>query len=93
MLDRRRWQKKALNAMLAGRSSEVPFTPEYLSDDEAMPIRAGLKKARTAEDVAKVFADDDPPEKRRKRIRPEDIDGMADDDVLAAAARLVAELA
>ena len=92
LLDRQRWQKKAIKALLAGRSPDVPFTPDYLADDEAMPIRAGLKKAQTAEDVTKVFLDDEPAEKRRKRVRPEDIDGMVDADVLAAAAALVKEL-
>ena len=91
-LDRHRWRRKAIKAALAGRVLDVPFTPDYLSDDEAMPIRAGLKKARTSDDVAKVFIDDERAEKRRKRIRAEEIDGMVDADVLAAAAALVEEI-
>lgn len=45
-LDRRRWRDKALKAVASGRATtEVPFTPEYLSDDEAMAIRAALRRA------------------------------------------------
>lgn len=55
VLDRRRWQAKAIKAMAGGRLADVAFDPDYLSDDEAMTIRAALKRARTAEDVASVF--------------------------------------
>jgi hypothetical protein len=54
-LDRRRWRDKAAKALVANRPLDVPFDPEFLSDDEAMQIRAGLKRARTAEDVQGVF--------------------------------------
>ena len=55
VLDRRRWQAKAIKAMAGGRLADVAFDPDYLSDDEAMTIRAALKRARTAEDVGEVF--------------------------------------
>lgn len=54
-LDLRRWRDKAAKAFVAGRALDVPFDPEYLTDDEAMGIRAALKRARTAEDVATIF--------------------------------------
>lgn len=54
-LDRRWWKAKALKAILNDRLPDVPFEPAYLTDDEAMTIRAALKRARTAEDVAGVF--------------------------------------
>lgn len=43
-LDRRRWRDKATKAQAAGRSADVPFTPEYLDDEEAMTIRAALRR-------------------------------------------------
>lgn len=56
MLDRQRWAVKVSRALAAGKTPEsVPFTPDYLSDDEAMQIRAALKRARSAEDVAQAF--------------------------------------
>lgn len=55
-LDRQRWQKKAIKALASGRSPDVPFTPDYLHEDEAMPIRAALKRAQSAQDIAQVFA-------------------------------------
>lgn len=54
-LDRRRWRDKATKAALAGRSLDVAFEPEYLGDDEAMVIRAALKRARTRADVVAAF--------------------------------------
>jgi HK97 family phage portal protein len=54
-LDLKRWQTKAIKALVAGRSVDVPFDPDYLSDDEAMMIRAGLKRATSADDVGEVF--------------------------------------
>ena len=49
--ERRQWRAKALKAHAAGRSADVPFTPEYLGDDEAMQIRAALRRG----DVAGAF--------------------------------------
>jgi HK97 family phage portal protein len=54
-LDLRRWQTKAIKALVAGRACDVAFDPDYLSDDEAMTIRAGLKRARTADDLMALF--------------------------------------
>lgn len=54
-LDRRRWQTKAIKAFAAGRAIDVPFDPDYLTDDEAMQIRAALKRAQTADDLVAVF--------------------------------------
>lgn len=51
-LDRRRWRDKALKALARGAGADVSFDPEWLSDGETMPIRAALKRARTAGDVA-----------------------------------------
>jgi HK97 family phage portal protein len=50
-LDRRRWYSKAERALRADGRADVPFDPEYLSDGEAMSIRASLKHAQTADDV------------------------------------------
>ncbi len=50
-LDRRRWYEKATNALARGGACDVPFDPEYLTDSEAMTIRAALKRAATADDV------------------------------------------
>lgn len=55
-LDRRRWRDKAAKAFIGGRPLDVAFDPDFLTDDEAMQIRAALKHARTAEDVAGAFA-------------------------------------
>ena len=47
-LDRRRWRDKAAKALAAGRSPDVPFAPEYLDEDEAMQIRAALRRGDLA---------------------------------------------
>ncbi len=47
-LDRRRWRDKAIKAQAAGRAADVPFTPDWLSDDEAMTIRAALRRGDLA---------------------------------------------
>lgn len=54
-LDRRRWRDKAVKALAAGRAADVAFDPEYLSDSEAMDIRAALKRAATADAVWKAM--------------------------------------
>lgn len=55
-LDRERWERKAMKHALAGRPLDLlTFDPDYLSDDEAMPIRAALKAAKSADDVRRVF--------------------------------------
>lgn len=54
-LDRRRWREKALKALAGGRAPDVPFTPDYLDDDEAMAVRAALKRANDAAGVAGAF--------------------------------------
>lgn len=54
-LDLRRWHTKTIKALVAGRSVDVSFDPDYLNDDEAMRIRAGLKRAASAEDLAALF--------------------------------------
>ena len=51
----RRWRTKATKALHAGRPADVAFDADYLSDDEAMAVRAALKRATTAEDVAAAF--------------------------------------
>jgi len=56
LLDRQRWQTKVTKALAAGRLPEaIEFTPDYLGDDEAMAIRAALKRARSAEDIVQAF--------------------------------------
>lgn len=56
MLDRQRWQTKVTKALAAGRLPDaVEFTPDYLNDDEAMTIRAALKRARSADEIAQAF--------------------------------------
>lgn len=56
-IDRRRWRDKATKAILRGSSASVPFDPEYLTDDEAMPIRAALKAAHSADDVWRALGE------------------------------------
>ncbi len=55
-LDLDRWQRKVIKALAAGRlPGDVVFDPDYLTDGEAMPIRAALKRAETAADVSAAF--------------------------------------
>lgn len=54
-LDRQRWQSKAFKSVAGGRGAEVVFTPDYLDEDEAMEIRAALKRARNADDIRAAF--------------------------------------
>lgn len=54
-LDRRRWQQKAAKALAAGRAADVPFDPDALSEDEAMVIRAALRRASSAADLDAAF--------------------------------------
>lgn len=54
-LDRQRWQSKAFKSVAGGRGAEVAFDPDYLSEDEAMEIRAALKRARSADDIRAAF--------------------------------------
>jgi HK97 family phage portal protein len=57
-LDLVRWQRKVTKGLAAGRlPADVVFDPDYLTDAEAMPIRAALKKAQRAEDVAQAFGE------------------------------------
>lgn len=49
--ERRQWRTKALKAQAAGRNVDVAFTPEHLGDDEAMEIRAALRRG----DVGAAF--------------------------------------
>lgn len=56
LLDRHRWQTKVTKALAAGRLPDaVEFTPDYLTDDETMAIRAALKRARSADEIAGAF--------------------------------------
>lgn len=50
-LDKKRWREKAVKALAAGRAADVPFDPDYLTDAEAMEIKASLRRASTADDV------------------------------------------
>lgn len=54
-LDRQRWQAKAIKGVVAGRGADVPFEPDYLTDGEAMEIRAALKRAHSADDIRAAF--------------------------------------
>jgi len=54
-LDRQRWQSKAFKSVAGGRGAEVAFDPDYLSEDEAMEIRAALRRARSADDIRAAF--------------------------------------
>jgi len=54
-IDLRRWRDKAAKAFVAGRAVDVPFDPDFLSDDEAMRVRAALKRARTADEIKAAF--------------------------------------
>jgi phage portal protein BeeE len=57
-LDLDRWERKVTKALAAGRlPADVPFDPDYLTDGEAMPIRAALKRAVTAQDVSAAFGE------------------------------------
>jgi len=77
----KRWQTKAVKAALAGRSPDVPFDPDWLSEDEAMQIRADLKRARTAEEVAAVF-------KRADRVTKDDLEELLGEWKTGARARI-----
>ncbi len=55
-LDRQRWRTVALKALAAGRApGGRVFEPDYLSDGEAMEIRAALLHASTEDAVKAVF--------------------------------------
>jgi HK97 family phage portal protein len=56
-LDRKRWRAKAMKAIAAGRGADVPFDPDYLSDGEAMEIRAALKSASDADAVWRALGE------------------------------------
>ncbi len=57
-LDKERWQRKVVKGLAAGRlPGDVVFDPDYLSDEEAMTLRAALKRAQTTVEVAAVFED------------------------------------
>lgn len=54
--DLRRWKTVALKALAAGKApGSRPFDPDFLSDGEAMRVRAGLLHATTEEQVKAVF--------------------------------------
>lgn len=77
-LDLERWQRKAIKSALQGRSADVAFDPDYLTDGETMPIRGALRRAQSAEDVQAVF----------KKAQAVDIDALIDeafDDALRIA--------
>jgi hypothetical protein len=44
-----------MKALAGGRLADVPFDPDYLSDGDAMPIRAALKVATDADAVWRAF--------------------------------------
>lgn len=56
-LDRKRWRTKAMNALARGKDADVVFDPDYLSDGEAMIIRAALKRAASADDIWKALGE------------------------------------
>jgi phage portal protein BeeE len=57
-LDKERWQRKVTKGLAAGRlPSDVVFDPDYLTDAEAMAIRAALKRAQTSADVSAAFGE------------------------------------
>lgn len=58
-LDLRRWERKALKAVKAGRPAAVPFTPEALTPEEAEAIAERLRTATTAEAVKAAFDEAD----------------------------------
>jgi hypothetical protein len=49
------WRRKATKAMQAGKSADVPFETEVIPLSECDRIHAGLKAAKTVEEVRKVF--------------------------------------
>jgi len=55
-LDRRRWREKVVKQLAAGKAAaDVVFDPDYLSDGEAMAIKAALKRAVTVDQVWKAM--------------------------------------
>lgn len=57
-LDKDRWQRKVMKAMLGGRlPADVTFDPDYLEDGETMQIRGALKRASSTADVRAAFGE------------------------------------
>ena len=52
---RRAWRTKALRALKAGKSADVPFDTDALDEAEQDAIRAALEEAMTADDVRAAF--------------------------------------
>jgi len=55
--ERKLWKHKALNAVVKGKSADVPFDAEHIPADETERIRVQLASAKTVEDVTNVFWD------------------------------------
>jgi hypothetical protein len=53
--DMKRWKKKAIKAIKAGKSADVPFESEYIDQLRMEAIKAQLIEAQTVEDVVSVF--------------------------------------
>lgn len=52
----RRWQRKALKALAAGKPADVPFESDVLTADEQAVIRERLALAQSEEEVKGAFA-------------------------------------
>jgi hypothetical protein len=56
-IDKKRWRTKAMNALVKRGVADVTFDPDYLTDGEAMGIRAALKRATSADDIWKALGE------------------------------------
>lgn len=54
--DLKKWERKALNAMGAGKSASVPFTSDAIGEAQHGEISAALTECKTFEDVRRVFS-------------------------------------
>jgi hypothetical protein len=54
--EKKRWERKSLNALKRGKSPAVAFESDHIPAGEHERILAGLAECKTAEDVRKMFA-------------------------------------
>lgn len=81
----KRWERKALKALKAGRPAAVPFVSEAIPAEAAVRIRAALADAETVAAVKAAFVTT-----KAVRLAPDDV--TLDDDVVARAAALRREV-
>ena len=55
-IELKRWERKAINALEAGRVASVPFASDIILADEHAEIKTALESCATADDVRGVFS-------------------------------------